>query len=79
VSVASQHKLQAEKEGTNYLDLLDLVRKEAALNAVTNSRQSITEIANDLGFSDPQVFARSFKRWTGTTATDFRRIKREIK
>ena len=68
-----------EKEGTNYLNLLDLVRKEAALNAVTNSRQSITEIANDLGFSDPQVFARSFKRWTGTTATDFRRIKREIK
>ena len=39
---------------------------------VAESKMSLGEIAFVLGFSQPSAFFRAFKRWTGTTPSDFR-------
>ncbi|HEY6869954.1 MAG TPA: helix-turn-helix domain-containing protein [Novosphingobium sp.] len=44
-----------------------------AMRALTYSSSAISEIAHDLGFSDPAYFARFFRRRTGATASRFRR------
>ena len=64
------------KEGTSYRALLDRVRARVAMRQLEQTDQSIARIANELGFSTPQCFHRSFKRCTGLTAAAYRRRTR---
>jgi AraC-like DNA-binding protein len=65
-----QRKLKAE--GTSYKALLDSTRRDLAVQYVRSSRMSINEITYLLGFSEPGNFSRAFKRWTGTSPSQFR-------
>jgi len=58
---------------TVYRELLESVRRDLAGKYLANSRYSITEISYLLGFSEPSSFARSFRRWNGTSPTALRR------
>jgi len=58
--------------GTSYQQLLGDTRRELAEEYITRADLTINEIAYMLGFSDCSNFARSFRRWTGTSPTDFR-------
>ena len=60
-------------EGTSYRTLIDSAREHAARRELTQTKRSLTEIAERLGFANPQSFHRAFKRWTGTTADGFRK------
>ncbi|HLL55796.1 MAG TPA: AraC family transcriptional regulator [Myxococcaceae bacterium] len=60
-------------EGTTYLELLNDVRRELALRHVQEGRESISEIAFLLGFSEVSTFHRAFKRWCGRTPAEVRR------
>jgi len=44
-----------------------------AMRSLTYSSASISQIAEDLGFSEPGYFARVFRQRTGMTASEFRR------
>ncbi|MFO1231777.1 MAG: hypothetical protein U1E57_00110 [Paenacidovorax caeni] len=44
--------------------LLDAVRREAALQAVAQPGRALADIGQALGFAEPAVFWRAFKRWT---------------
>lgn len=71
VSVRSlQNKLK--DEGTSYSRLLDDVRKELALTYLKDRENSISDISYLLGFSEPSVFHRSFKKWTDSTPGRYR-------
>ena len=48
-------------------------RLREAMRALSLTDASISEISNDLGFSDPAYFARIFRRHTGLTASEYRR------
>lgn len=65
-----QRKLS--EEGLSFSGIVDALRKEIAEQYVSRGRTSMVEIAYMLGFADPQFFYRAFKRWTGTTPTNFR-------
>ncbi len=65
---------QLAKSGTSYRKLVDRVRALRARDMLATTRP-IQDIAFDLGFETPSNFARSFKRWTGTTPKDFRDSK----
>ena len=59
-------------EGTSYKTVLNDLRKELALHYVKNTSLTLEEVAAKLGFSETRSFYRSFKQWTGTTASTYR-------
>jgi AraC-like DNA-binding protein len=67
---AFQKKLKAE--GTSYQRVLDETRAELAKHYLGKSGLSISEAAFLLGFTDSSNFSRAFKRWTGSSPTDYR-------
>ena len=71
-----QRKLRLE--GSSFKELLANVRKEIAIYHLSRNILSITQISYALGFSEPSVFHRSFKKWVGITPADYRRRKRDV-
>ncbi len=65
-------QLKLRQEGTSYRETLDRVRKDMAVGHLKNRHVTVAEVAYLLGFSEPSVFHRTFKRWTGATPRDFR-------
>ena len=63
-------KLKAK--GTTISREIAKLKKEQASRLLKHSRQSISDVANAVGFSDPSVFSRAFKRWTGFTPREYR-------
>jgi len=64
----STRTLQRElgARGTSFKALLDGVRRAHALALLRQGGRSIVDISAELGFADPRVFFRAFRRWTGT-------------
>jgi AraC-like DNA-binding protein len=60
------------EEGHSYASLLEGLRRERAADFL-GRRTSIAEVSFLLGYSDPSVFHRAFKRWFGTSPENFRR------
>lgn len=63
------------EEGVRFSTLLDEVRLAMAQRYLSAGRATLTEIAYLLGFSEPNSFFRSFKRWTGKTPADFKQVR----
>ena len=66
-------QLKLKEAGHTYQQLLDAVRSDLAQRHLRESHLSITDVAFLLGYSEPSVFVRSFKKWTGQTPGAFRR------
>jgi AraC-like DNA-binding protein len=64
-----------EQENTSYSELLTSVRKALAIDYLGTTELSTDDIAATLGFSDAVSFRHAFKRWTGSTPTDYRRVR----
>jgi AraC-like DNA-binding protein len=64
------------QEGTTFSELLDDVRRRAALEYVGRRDLPLAEIAFLLGFSEAAPFHRAFKRWNGQTPVEYRRAHR---
>jgi AraC-like DNA-binding protein len=65
---------QLREEGQSFTSLLDKSRREIALQYVKNHQFELTEVAFLLGFSDLSTFSRSFKRWTGYSPEQYRKV-----
>ena len=65
-------QLHLKDAGTSYQQLLDETRKDLAVGHLREPNFSTTDIAYLLGFAEPSVFFRSFKKWTGQTPGAFR-------
>jgi AraC-like DNA-binding protein len=63
-------KLKAE--GATFEQLLEKRRKTIALKLVRESKVRMKEIAYRLGFSSSEAFSHAFKRWTGSSPSEFR-------
>ena len=61
-----------QRQQLDFSSLLDQARRDAALHAVANTRQALTDIGQSLGFAEPSTFWRAFKRWTGQTPAQWR-------
>jgi AraC-like DNA-binding protein len=64
-----QRRLHAE--GASFEALVEGVRRARAL-ALLDAHMSIAEVAHLLGYAEPSVFHRAFKRWTGTSPEAWR-------
>lgn len=60
------------QEGTTFAAELDTVRRDAA-STMLRAGVDIAEVSWRLGYAEPPVFHRAFRRWTGETPEGFRR------
>lgn len=66
-------QLKLKEEKTSYQMLLDKFRLNAAKEYLLNRRFPISEISYLLGFSEPCVFVRAFKKWTDLTPKEYQK------
>lgn len=57
---------------TSFTSLHDRIRSESARRLLVESRLSIAEIGQAVGFRDAREFRRAFKRWSGVTPHSLR-------
>lgn len=61
-----------KEEGLTYKQVLDELKRQFAIDYLTNKDLSVKEIAYLLDYAEPSSFIRSFKRWTGKSPKEFR-------
>jgi AraC-like DNA-binding protein len=64
-------------ENTSYGKVVQETRMQLAQQLLASPDVSATEVGLACGFSDASAFTRAFKRWTGTTPSDYRSGMRE--
>jgi AraC-like DNA-binding protein len=70
-------QIRLEKEGVLFSDLLREIRERAAKKYLYEN-YSVEQITYLLGFSDPSVFRKAFKKWTGSTPREYRETAAQI-
>jgi AraC-like DNA-binding protein len=58
---------------SGYSQIKDKVRRDIAVRRLTESEDSITEIAFLVGYSEINNFTRAFKSWCGINPSGFRK------
>lgn len=58
----------------NYSQMVEKVRFDQAIQLLNDSSIQLADIAWELGYNDAANFTRAFKRWTGVSPREFRRM-----
>lgn len=61
-----------EREGTSYQRIKDNARRDVAITLLSRKGMTVSAVAEQVGFSDPSAFHRSFKKWTGQSPGSYR-------
>ncbi len=61
-----------KESGTTFRDILEVTRKEVAVETIKMSNMSLTALALNLGYGDFSAFSRSFKKWFGEPPSAYR-------
>lgn len=61
------------EEGTHFQLVKDSVRRDIAIHRLMHTDVPVGNLALELGYSNPAVFCRAFKEWTGSTPTAYRK------
>ena len=70
---ASTLRHRLHQEGETYQAIKDEIRRGLAIDWLLHSGRSISDIAIDLGFTEPSAFHRAFRKWTLKSPGAFRR------
>ena len=62
-----------EEEGSSFRAIKDALRRDMALARLAKTRDSIADVAADLGYADTSAFYRAFVEWTGLAPLHYRR------
>jgi len=65
--------------GTSFRQLLDEMRFEIARQMLEDSTMELGQIAGLLDYAAPRVFTRAFRRWSGTTPSQWRAAHKRTK
>jgi AraC-like DNA-binding protein len=68
-----QRKLR--EEGHTFGQVLEALQQAYAVRYLRESSLTIAEIGYLLGYAEPGVFTKAFKRWTGLNPSEFRQRK----
>jgi AraC-like DNA-binding protein len=61
------------EHGVDFKVLVDDTRRRFSLSYLRDPKNTFTDIAYLLGYSEVSAFNHAFKRWTGSTPSDYRR------
>ncbi|HYC36613.1 MAG TPA: AraC family transcriptional regulator ligand-binding domain-containing protein [Usitatibacter sp.] len=71
MSARTLHR-RLRQEGTSFRLVHDTVRRDRAIALLAGSRLRISQVAGELGYSEPSAFFRAFRDWTGMGPTAYR-------
>jgi AraC-like DNA-binding protein len=73
VSTRTLHR-RLREEASSFRAVKESLRRDIALDRIRKTRDSVGEIAADLGYSEPSAFFRAFLGWTGQSPTMHRKV-----
>jgi AraC-like DNA-binding protein len=62
-----------EAEGSSFRNIKEALRRDMALARLAKTRDSVAQVAADLGYADTSAFYRAFVGWTGMAPVNYRR------
>ena len=74
LNISAQHlRRLLRDEGTSFRHIKEAILRDEAIAALVRGRETIEELSDRLGFSEPSAFRRAFHRWTGSAPGSYRR------
>lgn len=73
VSASRLSALFHEKTGLRFSDWLNMCRIEKAMAQLVETDRSVAEISSNVGFQCVRTFERSFRKFCGVSASEYRR------
>jgi AraC-like DNA-binding protein len=71
MSTQNMRRLLRE-EGTSVTRIKEELLRDAAVTALVRGDETVAQLAERLGFSEPSAFHRAFRRWTGSAPGAYR-------
>ena len=65
-----------KRRGTSVSKEINSMRRQRASQLLAETDKSVGGIAQDVGYAEPAVFSRAFRRWTGMTPSVYRSKQR---
>lgn len=73
LSVSTQHlRRLLREEATSFRDIKEEILRDEAIAGLVSGRETVEELSDRLGFSEPSAFRRAFRRWTGSPPGSYR-------
>ena len=67
-----------KQEGAGFRAIKALVRRNMALSVIGKTARPVSEVALELGYTEPSAFFRAFVNWTGEAPTAYRKKLRTL-
>ncbi|MEV6071375.1 AraC family transcriptional regulator [Nocardia sp. NPDC052001] len=73
LSLSAQHvRRLLREEGTSYRTIQEDILRDRAIESLVQGQETIEELSERLGYSEPSAFRRAFRRWTGIAPGSYR-------
>jgi len=73
LSVSAQHlRRLLRDDGTSFREIKEEILRDEAISGLVRGTETVEEISDRLGFSEPSAFRRAFRRWTGSPPGSYR-------
>jgi AraC-like DNA-binding protein len=73
LTVSAQHlRRLLRDEGTSFRAIKEEILRDDAIASLVRGGETVEELADRLGFSEPSAFRRAFRRWTGSPPGSYR-------
>ena len=75
LTVSAQHlRRLLREEGTSFREIREEILRDEAIASLVQGAETVEELSERLGFSEPSAFRRAFRRWTGSPPGSYRPV-----
>jgi len=75
LTVSAQHlRRLLRDEGTSFREIKEEILRDEAIASLVRGGETVEELSERLGFSEPSAFRRAFRRWTGNPPGSYRPV-----
>lgn len=74
LAVSAQHlRRLLRDEGVSFREIREEILRDEAIASLVRGGETVEDLSDRLGFSEPSAFRRAFRRWTGSPPGAYRR------